>query len=196
MLYKNKFRIESTRLKKWDYANDGAYFVTICVKDRKELLGEILDGKLKENGLTKIVQNCWEDLPHHYPNCVLDAFVIMPNHVHGLIIIDNARVDPNSHSNVEAGLKPVCTCADPIANSNMETGLKPVSTAADLSNKTKKYSLCEMVRGFKTFSSRRINEMNQTQGQPFWQSRFYDHSIRDPISLNEKRQYIQNNPLN
>ncbi|TSC52107.1 MAG: transposase [Parcubacteria group bacterium LiPW_72] len=160
----NKFRAESVRLQEYDYSMEGAYFVTICTKNKKMSLGYIVRGQFRNTPQSKIIQKCWLDLPKHYPNCVLDEFVIMPNHVHSIIIINNPTV---------------------------ETGLKPVSTAVN-----SRHSLSEMVRAFKTFSAREINILQATQGQPFWQSRFYDHIIRNNYELNRIRQYIIDNPSN
>jgi len=99
--FHNKYRIETTRLKHYDYANDGSYFVTICTKDRDCCLGEIKNGILIETIQGNIARECWLDLPNHYRNCILDEFIVMPNHVHGIIFIDN--------DSVETGLKPVST---------------------------------------------------------------------------------------
>jgi REP element-mobilizing transposase RayT len=168
-LYKNKYRIESTRLKGYNYSNNGAYFVTICTQKRQYFFGSITENHPNK----KIATQCWLDLPNHYPNCFLDVFVVMPNHVHGIIIIDNAMV--------ETGFKPVSTA---------QTSLKPVSTTMN-----KKYSLSEIIRGFKTFSARKINESQNTQGTPFWQPRFYDRIIRNEKELNGAREYIMSNPF-
>lgn len=107
-----------------------------------------------------IVQTCWNDLPGHYANVKLDEHEVMPNHFHGIIVIDNVG-----------------------------NGLKPFPTTA------KRHGLSEIVRGFKTFSSRRINE-KLTDGKRFqWQKSYYDHVIRNEKSLNQIREYIRNNPL-
>lgn len=195
-LFKNKYRVESTRLLNYDYSSDGAYFVTVCTKNKQHFFGEIINGKLSNIKQTQIVQKCWFDLPNHYANCVLDKFVIMPNHVHGVVFIDNGikGVKCDDVDNRFGGIK----------TSGVETGFKPVSTDINQCTKqnqinnqhTKHYSLSEIIRGFKTFSARRINEMQNTSGQPFWQSRFYEHVIRDDRALNRIRQYIIDNPIN
>ncbi len=179
-LFKNKYRIESTRLPGYDYSSDGAYFVTICTKDRIHHFGEIKGGKLTDTFQAKIARKCWFDLPNHYPQCILDEFVIMPNHIHGIIIINNR----NEHRT---------------NNVIVETGFKPVSTITGGDEKTasiinKRYSLSEMVRGFKTFSARRINKCQNAIGRQFWQLRFYDHIIREGDDLYDLRQYIKTNP--
>jgi putative transposase len=107
----------------------------------------------------EIVNQCWNDLPNHYLNCSLDAFVIMPNHIHGIMVIKNDKIVGN--------------------------GLKPFPT----------HGLSEMIRGFKTFSSRKINEGIKGDNKFHWQKSFYDHVIRNEKSLDNLRRYIQNNPL-
>ena len=162
---------QSMRLKGRDYSQEGYYFVTICTKNKIECFGEIINGKMILNECGKIVNQCWHDLPNHYHNCKLDEFIIMPNHIHGIVIIDNSDIGMNG--DVGTGLKPVRT--------------KPVPT------EVKQYSLSEIIRGLKTFSSRKINEQNPNLTFR-WQSRFYDHIIRDEKSLDKICAYIKNNP--
>ena len=145
------------------------------------MFGRVDNGIMILNVFGHIVQNCWMDLPNHYPNLRLDAFIIMPDHIHAIFVIEN----DNAITTVETGLKPVSAIP-----SSQETGLKPVSTNA------KRHGLFEFVRAFKTFSSRRINELRKTPGTPVWQIRFYDHIIRDPDSLTKIQEYILNNPIN
>lgn len=193
-LFKNRYRIESTRLKNYDYSSDGAYFITICTKNREHFFGEIIDGQLTNTKQARIIKKCWLDLPNHYLNCILDKFIVMPNHVHGVIFINNgmngARCDDvDSEGGVD--------------NMSVETGLKPVSTingniVENNQNKNqyvKRYSLSEIIRGFKTFTARKINELQNIPGQPLWQTRFYDRIIRNEFALDKIRRYIINNPI-
>ncbi len=192
-LYKNKYRIETTRLKNWDYSSNGYYYITICTKNREYIFGKIaVETGFKPvskmimilNEYGKIVEKCWYDLSEHYSNLKLDEFVIMPNHIHGIMIIDNN--DGNGNGNVETGLKPVSTTTS-------STSIP--STPAKTPNK-KQHGLFEFVRALKTFSSRRINEFRKSPGTPVWQSRFHDRIVRDENELNSIREYIQNNPIN
>ena len=186
-LYKNKYRIETTRLRGWDYSQDGFYFVTVCVKNRKNLFGRVVDGTMRLNEYGMIVNNCWFDLPNHYQNIKLDAFCIMPNHIHGIIEIDNGGA-------VETGLKPV-SIIPPTVSGSVETGLKPVSTPTKTPTVyIKHHGLFEFIRALKTFSARRINELRKSIGENVWQSRFHDHIIRCDGSLERIRKYIVNNP--
>ncbi|HAI74128.1 MAG TPA: transposase [Candidatus Moranbacteria bacterium] len=193
--FRNKYRIKSTRLKKYDYSQDGAYFITVCTKDREHFFGEIIDEKLQETKQSKICMACWLDLPNHYSNCILDEFVIMPNHAHGIIVIQN-------HNNLSIAVKNISTDQTFAKKRSsieivlpVETGFKPVSISVDV-RKTKRHSVSEIMRGFKTFTARKINDYSKTQGLPFWQSRFYDRIIRNEDELNRIREYIFNNPAN
>ena len=169
MLYNpEKHRRRTIRLQDYDYSQAGAYFITVCTKNRECLFGEISDGKIVLNEFGQIVESVWLDLPKHYPNIELDAFVIMPNHIHGIVFI------------VGAGLKPAPT--------------KPANTIAP-TKVMKNYPLSEIVRGFKTFSSRKINEMRFKSGMSLWQRNYHEHIIRKEESLNCIREYIMINPL-
>jgi len=77
----------STRLQEYDYSHAGAYFVTLCTKDRKNLFGEIGNGSMQFNRFGEIVQACWQDLPSRYPGMELDALVVMPNHLHAIVLL-------------------------------------------------------------------------------------------------------------
>ena len=92
----------SIRLKEYDYSRPGAYFVTVCTHNRECLFGTVTDGKMISSAMGHIVSSCWHDLPAHYPHVELDAFVVMPNHIHGIIILRHP-------DNVGAGLKPAPT---------------------------------------------------------------------------------------
>ncbi len=177
------------RLKDYDYTSAGAYFVTICVHRQFQhfnIFGKIEDQKLKLNEYGEIVSACWADLPNHYFNIELDEYIIMPDHVHGIIKIINDRV-PNdvvrNHDNVGNGFKPFPTPS---------SSFKPVRTS---SLGIKKHGLPEFIRGFKTFSSRRINESKFKQRFQ-WQKSYYDTIIGNKITLYAIRQYIKNNPNN
>ena len=156
-------RRKSIRLKHYDYAEPGMYFVTICTQNKKCLFGNIVDGAMRLNDCGEIVRQTWNDLPNHYRNVGLDMCMIMPNHFHGIIMLtDGVGPDPNTN-----------------------VGAAP----------TTKHGLSEIVRGFKTFSSRRINVLRCTPDASVWQRNFYECVIRNERELFEIQEYIQNNPL-
>jgi putative transposase len=137
----------SIRLKGYDYTQPGAYFVTLVTHDRECLFGEIVDGEMRLNEAGRMAEWTWFDLPNHIDNIELDAFVVMPNHVHGIIIIREP---------VGAGSEPAPT----------EPAPTPVPTAPPPANRN--HDLPEMVRQFKTFSTRRINALRNITGRPVW----------------------------
>lgn len=96
--FRNQYRIPSARASWWDYGADAAYFVTICTKDRIRYFGKVEDGVVDLSDIGKIAYKCWEATPNHFPFVILDEFVIMPNHVHGIIVINKGQdviVDDN-----------------------------------------------------------------------------------------------------
>lgn len=91
MLYKNKYRVESTRLKGYDYSSPGAYFITIVTKNRKCYFGDVENGKMILNEFGKIVNNYWKQIPKHFSYVILDEYIVMPNHIHGILILDEFK---------------------------------------------------------------------------------------------------------
>ena len=88
---------KSPRLREYDYATAGAYFVTVCARDRSCLFGAIADDEMKLNRLGRTVEQCWLEIPVHFPTVALDAFVVMPNHIHGLVVLSRAGHAPPLH---------------------------------------------------------------------------------------------------
>jgi len=96
---KNKPDRKRMRLKDFDYSADGAYFVTICTKDKEHFFGEIKNDKIILNAIGNTAEKCWQEIPDHFPDSEIDEYVIMPNHAHGIIWIKNGFVgNENFHS--------------------------------------------------------------------------------------------------
>lgn len=159
------------RLRGYDYSKPGLYFVTICVQYMRPVFGDIKNGIMGLNMCGIIVHNCWTDIIRHYPNCRLDAFIIMPNHIHGILEICDYPVGD--------GFKPSTKFKLCQKNNITKDGLKPSPT----------HGLPEIIRGFKTFSARRINKKI---GSGFfkWQRSYYDQIIRDSDHAHAIRRYI------
>ncbi|MFZ1616934.1 MAG: hypothetical protein WAT41_06260, partial [Flavobacteriales bacterium] len=91
----DRFHRQSNRLKGYDYTRAGAYYVTVCTPDRSHLFGEVVDERMALNALGKVVQQCWDAVPEHMPMVVLDECIVMPNHIHGIVVItEQADVPP------------------------------------------------------------------------------------------------------
>lgn len=177
-----KHHRRSIRLQGYDYSQAGAYFITICTWQRECLFGEITDGEMQLNRWGEIVHLHWQNLPKYHHHLELDEFVIMPNHLHGIIVLIN-----NNNNSVGAGL------ADMSGQKQTTFQQNPPSPMVQPQTQPKKLS--EIIRGFKTFSARRINQMRRNCGVPVWQRNYYEHIIRNEESLQHIRQYIINNPL-
>ncbi len=175
----------SIRLPNYDYSQPGAYFITIVAWHRECLFGEVVRGEMKLNRYGEIVNYAWFDLPHHYRHVALGAFIIMPNHVHGIIILKND--ERRGGSILGNDFLPDGTIEGKIlVSEGVET--RPYKSI-------KRHALPEIVRGFKSFSAKRINILRGTQGIPLWQRNYYEHVIRDERDLKNKTNYIEANPM-
>jgi REP element-mobilizing transposase RayT len=177
-LYKNKYRIESARLKNWNYSYPGYYFITICTKNRDHFFGKIIDNQMHLSEIGRIVEQYWQDIPNHFPFANLDKQVIMPNHIHGIIVINKKQPSfpvETLQCNVSTQHKQI---------SKIMSGISP-----------KPGSLATIIRSFKSISTRTINEKYLSLHFA-WQPRFHDHVIRNNNELTKIRLYIVNNPKN
>ncbi len=158
------------RLKGYDYTQAGAYFVTILVRYREHLLGGVLVGAVQLSKSGEIVDECWREIPEHFSDVECDAYAIMPNHIHGVLVVRG--VGARHASPLQR---------HPLRVSNWPTGPKPSSVGA-------------IVGSFKSAATKRINRFRRTIGFVVWQRNYYEHIIRDEDSLNKIREYIFHNP--
>ncbi|MND50407.1 Transposase IS200 like protein [compost metagenome] len=166
-LYKNKYRIASTRLQNWDYRRNAAYFITICTQNRIHYFGEIISQQMQLTDIGQLAEKFWLEIPNHFPFVELGNFVIMPNHMHGILIINNS------------------------IDVAVETRHCLVSTGCDMSRKN---SISSIVGSYKSVVTK--NARIQFDTRFAWQSRFHDHIIRNSDSFGRIQQYIANNPEN
>ena len=159
---------QSLRLPNYNYSGNGAYFITICIKNKECLLGDICDREFISNSFGNIVTNTWHSLSIKYEQIKLDEFVVMPNHIHGIIIINNFEINN------------VGTIHELSLHQNMK--------------QRRKMLLPKAIGYFKMNSAKKINQIRQTEGIPLWQKNYYEHIIRNDRSLDNIRQYIINNP--
>ena len=182
----------SIRLKGYDYSQSGAYFITICTRQRENLFGQVQEGMMHPNRLGGIVQYAWQDLPRHYPHVTLDAFCLMPNHVHGIIVLvdDDAWRGGSGFENVGGGSE-----AEHISIFDHPNPQARPYNQTKTNKPTVRHALPEIVRAFKSFSARRINAIQRTRGNPVWQRNYYEHVIRDMDEYQRIVDYIQTNPM-
>ena len=180
--FRNRYRIESTRLPGWDYGNDGAYFVTICTHHRYCFFGDVAAKKVRLSDLGNIVQKCWHEIPDHFPFVELGESVVMPNHVHGIIIINKKRHEPQKRNDGDNMVE---------TPKLVETPNLGVSTT-NASKKWKPGILGVIINQYKRACTIQCRKINPEFG---WQSRFHDRIIRDYQAYVQISQYIINNPL-
>ena len=180
----DRFHRRSIRLKGYDYAQAGAYFVTACTHDRAHLFGDVVNGVMEPNAMGAAVQRCWDAVPEHMPMVVLDEFVVMPNHMHGIIVITDGTVPVVSDVVVVAGNFPPLRDTVPPPE---PTRKMPVMV---------KNSLGHIMQTFKAAVSRQaVKDGLIARGTPIWQRGYYEHIIRDRASHERIARYIRDNPM-
>lgn len=171
---REKHHRRSVRLKGYDYSNPGAYFVTACAWNRECIFGEIIDGKLKLHELGKVVHREWMRTGDIRQNTELDEFIVMPNHFHGILVINN--------------------CMNVSRRGVLRRGvLQYAPTNAGLRSPSQ--TIGAIIRGFKSAVTKSINLLRNTPGIPVWQRNYFEHIIRDEKELFRIRKYIHLNPV-
>ena len=173
--FQNNYRISSARLQSWNYGNNGAYFITICTQNREHYFGKIINREMHLNEIGKLAEQYWIEIPNHFPFVELGNYVVMPNHVHGIVIINKI-------------------------NDNVETRHCLVSTDETNQNKTigqtrfqnqGKNTISSIIGSYKSIVTKMSRNIHADFG---WQSRFHDHIIRNAQSFENIQDYILENP--
>jgi REP element-mobilizing transposase RayT len=154
----------SIRLAEYDYRQPGIYFITVCTKDRELRFGDIVNGRMRLNAAGRTVQSVWQDLPTHYPNLDIDAFIVMPDHFHGIVVIQ------------------------PSVGAIQESPL-PMTQS-----ERRGMTLPKLVGRFKMQTAKIINASATTPGQPLWQRNYWERILRDDRECAAVRRYIRENP--
>ena len=184
--FKNRFRIKSVRLPGYDYSRSAMYFVTICTKKRIPFFGDLIAENQMANSSDNVILNqtgliargCWNDLPHHFPNIELDEFVVMPDHIHGIIIIHGLPVTNPPVETLHA--------------TSLQEYQQQFSTVNMSAISPKTGSLPVIIRSFKSAVTKHAQKINRRFA---WQPRFHDHIIRNMNEFERIRKYIRNYPL-
>lgn len=170
---------KTIRLGGYNYSQAGAYFVTVCSYGDHCIFGSVVDGNVELTPIGQAVRSVWYALPDRFPRLVLDSFVLMPNHLHGIVGL------------VGEGLAlPVGTTPTPEAG-----GASPSRTASNKSAGVRRDSLANVIGAFKSISTITVNRMLRRKGIKLWQRSYHDHIIRNGEDLRKIQQYILENPL-
>lgn len=158
----------SVRLPGFDYSKAGMYFVTICAAERQCSFGEIRGNDTFLSPIGQIVRTCWIEIPKHFPNIRTETYVVMPNHVHGILIIPSSQPEARPQG-------------------------KAIVRTESFGKPTPK-SIPTAVRSFKSASSRRVRESGLVAGGSIWQRGYYEHVLRNTREYVEATNYILLNP--
>jgi putative transposase len=157
----------SVRLPEFDYAKVGMYFVTICAFERRCIFGEICGNKTVLSPIGQIISACWIEIPQHFPHAKIETYVVMPNHLHGIVTIHSKRVDANPQAKT--------------------------ATAIESIGKPTPGSIPTIIRSFKAAASKRARESEYAKVESIWQRGYYEHVLRNTKEYVEITNYILQN---
>lgn len=184
--FRGKYRIPSTRAQWWDYRRNAPYFITICTsKPYHHYFGKIENGKMILSPAGTIADILWHEIPHHHPHVKLGEFVVMPNHIHGILIMDRPDGADGGDGGDGAGDTPVQT--------RHALSLRAKSPGALRFRNPGKNSIPTIIGAYKSAVTKHANRLGLPNG---WQTRFHDHIIRDESEHERIANYIRNNPAN
>lgn len=208
--FKNKYRIPSARLQTWDYGSNGMYFITICTHNREHFFGKIVDGQMQLNESGKLAEKYWLEIPKHFSFIELGEFVIMPNHIHGILIINKPDAMPAMEMNTTnatndavdgavgvetrliASLQSDPKQSDP-QPPNPKQSTKSIGGFAGNKNPMFHENISRVIRWYKGRCSFEIKKIHAGFA---WQTRFHDHIIRNESEYHRISNYIIYNPSN
>lgn len=176
--WKGKYRIPSARATWWDYSGEGVYFIIICSHRQELVFGDCQDGKMTLSVTGAIAQGMWYMMPSRFPHVTLDAFVVMPNHIHGILIFDTP---PRSASQKQ--IQAYDAEKDP-TKSEFFSRISP-----------KAGSLGRVLGWYKSECTKRIREV-YLETEEVWQERYWDNIIQNAASFERIATYIETNPAN
>ena len=198
--YQNKFRIPSARARWWNYGWEGAYFITICTASHQHYFGEIRKGKMHLSHTGVLADVFWYEIIHHVQNVELGAFVVMPNHIHGILILDNPGTPTlpvetlHATSIPEQALHAPALYVETLHATSLRSSSSSPPTAknekmAQISPKS--HTVSSVMRSYKSAVTKHANRLGFVFG---WQTRFYDHIIRNDAEYQRINDYIESNP--
>ncbi|WP_296700807.1 transposase [Algoriphagus sp.] len=181
---------KSPRLASWDYGTEASYFITICTKNREHFFGKIINKKMQLSQAGAIASVFWFEIKNHAKNIDLGEFVVMPNHIHGILILKGNEDDNDVGTTQNPNI-------DDVVGTTHALSL-PSKTALSLPPPNRfqnqgKNTVSSIVGSYKSAVTKYCNLLEFPMG---WQSRFFDHIIRNEDSFHRISQYIQNNPAN
>lgn len=186
--FRGTYRVHSTRLQNWDYSWNGRYFITINTAYREYFFGHITNRIMQLTSIGDLAYKFWHEIPNHFPHVYLDEFVVMPNHIHGIVILDDPYDKSWNHPSQPSDEKSGRT------QYNSTNTLSPKLTPGQKRFQNQgQNTVSSIIGSYKSVVTRNARKINPDFG---WQPRFWDSIIRDIKSYQRIRRYIINNPKN
>lgn len=182
--FQNKYRIASARAQWWDYGWNGAYFITICTAGRECIFGKIVNDKMELSRVGILADIFWHTIPRHIQRVELGDFVVMPNHMHGILILNERASEPAS--SVQPIVQALHATSLRVATSTLKN-----QKMADISPNAE--TLSTIIRSYKSAVTFHANRLGLKNG---WQTRFHDHIIKNDHEYQKISDYIVDNPKN
>ena len=189
--YHNKYRINSTRLQNWDYGWSASYYITICTHHRTRFFGQIKSGKMHLSEAGFIAQKCWMEIPGHFTFVKLSDYVIMPDHLHGILSIMT-----NNHSDIDVETRHALSLRQ-YPQKQIDPRQTDQSTGQSSTPGQKRFqhqgvhTVSSIIGAYKSV----VTKNSHLMGLEFrWQDRFWDHVIGDFNEFERIRKYINDNP--
>lgn len=187
----------SVRVRGYDYSQPGAYFVTICELRKQCIFGQVRGAEVELNRLGEMVRACWLWLGKHYEYVFPDEWIVMPNHLHGIVVIQELDEKGEGRHVLRY---PGDSATNGVSAGGSRTAPTNVATVGShgggsRSAPTRRKPLGSLIGAFKTVSTKRVNELRGTPSAVLWQRSYYEHIVRNEVELGQIRQYIRTNPL-
>ena len=200
--FKNKYRIPSSRLQSWDYGWNAAYFITICTDNREYYFGEINGGKMELSSIGILADVFWHEINNHAKNIELGEFIVMPNHIHGILIINKPYHDDDENNDIGGNgvdvdvdvveTRHALSLRQSQSHPNQQPSQQKTIGQKRFQNQGKN-TISSIIGSYKSAVTKHAHRLEFDFA---WQSRFHDHIIRDEKSFNMINEYILNNPVN
>lgn len=198
--YKNKYRVPSARLQTWNYGWDAAYFITICTKNRKWFFGDVVDNEMKLSQIGIMADLCWYEIKNHAKNVKLGEYIVMPNHVHGIVVLDgnngsswdvdgDGNRDGNGNRDGTVETRHALSLPTPMSMNNKSTK----TIGQQRFQNQGKNTISSIIGAYKSAVSFHAHRL---EFEFDWQARFYDNIIRSEGSFQRITEYIKDNPAN
>ena len=175
----DKYRIPSARLQNWDYRWNGIYFITICTEGRENYFGELSNGVMELSEIGIFAQQYWYKIADHFTFAFLDSFVVMPNHIHGILILDKNEGMDDPHDFTD--------------NQDFNSEVNQIIPGQQRFRNQGKNSVSSVMGSYKSAVTKQAHQINSCFG---WQARFYDHIVQSDREFKMIQQYIDDNPAN